>query len=112
MGATLARRGHAVAPASDGAAGWRALVHETPDLAILDVVMPGPSGLDLCRSIRADARLAGLPVVIMSASCGVGDRVRASEAGGSAFLAKPFELNDLLDMVRRSLSPASVTSNA
>ncbi len=74
----------------DGDAAWDAIETFLPDLVVLDVSMPGKTGLELCRLIRADARLSGIRVVLLSA--GVDDQsLRAGfEAGADEYLIKPF----------------------
>ena len=87
---TVERRGLRVIEAGDGSAAWRLLADERPDLVILDVMMPGPSGLDVCRAIRADPALGGVPVVILTADGLADTEADARSAGASAFMAKPF----------------------
>src|SRR5215207_908716 len=96
---SLERFGHRVLEAEDGPAAWSLLAAERPDLVLLDVMMPGPSGLDVCRKIRADPRLAGLPVVILTAGGGARDEADAMAAGASGFLTKPFLPSALLAMI-------------
>lgn len=90
--------GHRVLEAADGIEGWHVLTTERPDVVILDVMMPGPSGLDVCRAIRGDARLADLPVIILSAG-GPETASDALTAGATVFMAKPFSPSALLGLV-------------
>ena len=90
--------GHRVLEAADGTEGWQVLTTERPDVVILDVMMPGPSGLDVCRAIRGDARLAGLPVIMLSAG-GPEMASDAVAAGATVFVAKPFNPSALLSLV-------------
>ncbi|MFN3938594.1 MAG: response regulator transcription factor [Gemmobacter sp.] len=81
---------------------------ERPDALILDVMLPGRSGIDILRELRAEPSTADLPVMMLTA-CGQGrDRDMAAEAGASLFMAKPFSnaeflasLRSLLDKVAR-----------
>jgi CheY-like chemotaxis protein len=66
-----------------------------PDVALLDVMMPGRSGIDLLREMRGDPDLRAIPVVVVSAWSRESDRDSAAEAGADAFIGKPFELDDL-----------------
>lgn len=72
---------------------------ERPDLVLLDVVMPGLDGLEVCRRLRADPITAQIPIVVLTALDGRGDRVRGLEAGADDFLTKPFDETALLSRV-------------
>jgi two-component system, OmpR family, response regulator len=74
-----------------------------PCLLLLDVMLPGRSGLDVLRTIRADAKLSDTPVIVISAWQAAEDRVAAEFAGADAFLTKPFELSDLIETAERLL---------
>ena len=92
-------RGHHVVEAGDGVTGWQLAAVERPDVVILDVMMPGPSGLDICRALRTDQRLAGIPIIILTGSDPAGMEAGARAAGASAFMPKPFSPAALLDLV-------------
>ncbi|HEX7238887.1 MAG TPA: response regulator, partial [Longimicrobiaceae bacterium] len=62
----------------------------SPDLILLDVMMPGMNGLEVCRRLRADPATAGIPVVFVTALSDAEDKLQAIEAGGDDFLTKPF----------------------
>ncbi len=70
-----------------------------PAIALLDVMLPGKSGIDLLREVRADPALASTPVIVVSAWTREADRTAASEAGADAFLGKPFDIDLLRSMV-------------
>jgi DNA-binding response OmpR family regulator len=63
---------------------------QTPDLVVLDTMMPGRSGLDVLRELRADSALAATPVILLTARAQVDDRAAAEAAGADRFVAKPF----------------------
>jgi CheY-like chemotaxis protein len=70
-----------------------------PDLILLDIRLPGPDGGEICRQLKERETTRHIPLIVMSASR---DAQRlADECGADAFLPKPFELDDLLDLVRR-----------
>lgn len=82
----------------------RTLVAETrPDLVLLDVMMPGGSGIDVLRELRADPELASTKVVVVSAWSDPADSDAALAAGADAFLGKPFLVDELVAMVERLL---------
>ena len=96
---TMQYHGHRVIEAGDGEEAWRLVAAERPDLVVLDVVMPGLGGLDVCRAIRADASLVAVPVVILTAGGLESDEAEARAAGASAFMTKPFSPTALLALV-------------
>jgi len=96
--AVLTPHGHTVVPAASGQECLDVLAHDRVDLVLLDVVMPGIDGYEVCRRIRADERTAYLPVVMLTASDGQ-QRVAALEAGADDFVRKPFDRSELLARV-------------
>jgi response regulator RpfG family c-di-GMP phosphodiesterase len=97
-----------VEEAADGLQALAAIESARPDAVVLDVRMPGMDGLELCRRIKADPALAGMGVVLLSAS-GEEGRAGAQEAGADAFILKPFSPLELLNVVGRvtgGLGPA------
>lgn len=94
----------AVAPSAEAALAHAALA--TCRLVVCDLMLPGKSGLDLARAIRA--RRPGLPIVVISGYATRENEERALGAGATAFLAKPFDIAELLDLVRRSLGSPNV----
>jgi two-component system, OmpR family, response regulator ArlR len=96
----LGHRGYAVQCAADGAAGL-ALVREwSPDLIVLDVMMPKTSGIELLPALR---RLTDVPVVMLSARGEVEDKVEGLAHGADDYLSKPFEITELLAHVEAKL---------
>lgn len=91
----LNRAGFEAATAADGEAALEALAAEPFDAVILDVLMPGMDGFEVCRRLKADKRTAGIPVIFLSASCSGEFRRRAFRVGAADFLAKPFETDEL-----------------
>ena len=86
----------------DGAGVMEAIAGFEPDLVLLDVMLPGCSGFDLCREIRQ--RHAGTRVLMLSAMSARGDVANGMEAGADAYVTKPFSTQELVDRVRALLA--------
>ena len=82
--------------AADGDEAIAAIAAQHPDLVFLDVMMPGRSGLDVCRAVRADPELAGAHIVLLTAKGQAQDRDEGLAAGADKFLTKPFDPDALL----------------
>lgn len=78
------------AVATDGTEAWQLIRDHAPGLIVLDVSMPGMSGLDVCRLVRSDATLNHVPVLLLSAGVSGASREAGIEAGASDFMPKPF----------------------
>lgn len=74
-----------------------------PDLVLLDVMLPGISGYDVCHSVRLDPALADVKILMMTARGSVLERQRSRDLGADGFISKPFELKELRDHMRRML---------
>jgi two-component system response regulator MprA len=92
----------------DGVEALSAVRREAPDLVILDVMMPGVDGLGVCRVIRADGMR--VPILMLTAKVEVDARVEGLDAGADDYLAKPFELDELLARLRALLRRSSPES--
>jgi DNA-binding response OmpR family regulator len=88
------------AAVADGTAALAAARAEVPDIAVLDVSMPGATGLEVCTALRADPATAGIRVLLLSAGASPDDVARGLAAGADAYLAKPFGVADLAGRVR------------
>jgi two-component system, OmpR family, response regulator MprA len=103
----LAYEGYTVDVAADGQMGLIAARDQPPDLVVLDLMLPGIDGLEVCRRLRAGG---DVPILILTAKDGVNDRVLGLDMGADDYMVKPFDLDELLARIRallRRLQPAS-----
>lgn len=97
----LAASGWRVTTAPDGESGIEAARAHRPHAVVLDVMMPRLNGFQTCRQFKADAALAGIPVVMCTSKDQPADQYWATEVGADAFLAKPVDVNRLIQMLER-----------
>jgi DNA-binding response OmpR family regulator len=92
----LKRAGHETAVAADGEAALAALAERTPDLVVLDVMLPKLNGFELCERIRADPRWSGTKVLMLTARGRDTEVARGLRLGADAYVTKPFSTKDLM----------------
>ena len=80
--------------------------HETPDLVVLDLMLPGLDGLQVCRAIRADPNTAAIPIIMLTAKAEESDRIVGLELGADDYITKPFSPNEVVARVRALLRRA------
>jgi CheY-like chemotaxis protein len=100
--AILEPYGYSVSAASSGDEAMRSITADAPDLVLLDIVMPGMTGYDVCRQIRANDATKFVPIVMMTASPDQ-DKVAAIDSGADDFVFKPFDKQELLARIRSLL---------
>jgi len=105
----LAHKGYRVSVVGDGTAGLAAARDQNPDLVLLDWLLPGISGLEVCRQLRLMGNR--VPVVLMTAGDEVADRVAGLDAGADDYVVKPFSLQELLARIRIYLQHPKRSSN-
>ena len=98
--------GHQVITAGDGVAGLERAIAESPDLVILDVMMPRMSGLDVCRQLKS--KRPSIPIIMLTARGQEVDKVVGLELGADDYVTKPFSIRELLARVKAVLRRARV----
>ena len=88
---------------TDGVSGFRAVERERPDLVILDIMLPGQNGFDVCRKIKSNSELRNIPVIILTAKDDEIDVVLGLELGADDFVSKPFSPKVLFSRVKAVL---------
>jgi DNA-binding response OmpR family regulator len=103
----MKREGYQVLLARDGAEAMAAIAAERPDLVLLDVMMPGKSGFDVCQAVRADETMADVKIVLLTAKGRDIDVAKGLALGANDYIAKPFSTTELAARVRALLEPAA-----
>jgi putative two-component system response regulator len=101
--ALLTRDGYEIEAVADGKAALESVRRSLPDLILLDVMMPGPSGFDVCRTLKGDPATRLIPIVLITALQQSEDRVRGFDVGADDFISKPFNAHELRARVRSLL---------
>ena len=96
----LEKRGYKIRTAENGEEAMRRLGEETPDLILMDVVMPGQNGFQLTRAITRDPRFAGVPVIMCTSKNQETDRVWGLRQGARDYVVKPVDPTDLLAKIQ------------
>ncbi len=96
----LSPRGYEVFKAENGKEALEIIAREKVDLVLLDVVMPGMDGYDVCKAIKADERTRNIPVVMITGLISKEDRIKGIEAGAEEFLTKPFDPSEVLARIK------------
>ncbi len=108
----LAHEGYQVSVAADGFQGLKIAKSQRPDLILLDLMLPGIDGFEICTRLRQDPATAHVPVLIISAKSQETDRQVGAKVGANGYLAKPFQPTELLAQVRLFLEPSSTAVRA
>ncbi|MFL5656922.1 MAG: response regulator [Ktedonobacteraceae bacterium] len=102
----LEQAGYEVITAADGASALQAAQRETPDLVLLDIMLPEMDGLEVCRQLRRESNTATTPIVMLTAKGDEIDKVVGLEVGADDYITKPFGRRELLARVRALLRRA------
>src|SRR5262245_44590752 len=104
LASLLTEQGYRVRPAPGGERALASVQKELPDLILLDIMMPEIDGYGVCRQLKADEKSRHIPVIFISASDKVLDKVTAFGVGGVDYITKPFQVEEVLARVRTHLS--------
>jgi two-component system alkaline phosphatase synthesis response regulator PhoP len=99
----LAKNGVKLLETGEGIEAWRLNQIERPELIILDIMMPGLSGYEVCQRVKSDPELAKTHVIILTAKGQAADRKRSFEVGADEFILKPFDTRYLIERVAQAL---------
>lgn len=99
----LTDEGYEVVAAYNGADALVLAREQRPDAIVLDIVMPGLNGIELCHQLRRDAGLASIPILFLSARGAVVDRIQGLNEGGDDYMGKPFDLEELKARIKALL---------
>ena len=104
----LEKAGYEVLEASDGNKAIETAVNSTPDIVILDLMLPGIDGLEVCRNLKRHPRTAALPIIMLTAKSDEIDRVIGLELGADDYMTKPFSQRELVARIKAVLRRSNV----
>src|SRR6202789_4269470 len=104
VGAVLGKLGHEIIPASNGATALKRVALRMPDLILLDLLMPGMNGCEVCLQLKMNPEWKDIPVIFLSAADDKDLIVRALNSGGVDYITKPFNQSELISRVRTQLA--------
>jgi len=105
----LEKEGYLIRGVQDGESGLSAAKKEMPELVVVDLMLPGIDGLDVCRSLRSDPRTARIPIIMLTAKSEESDRVLGLELGADDYVTKPFSPRELIARIKAVLRRTSVS---
>lgn len=103
----MRREGHEVSVARDGDEALEMIRREPPDLVLLDAMMPGKNGFEVCQAVRGDDQLAKVRIVMLTAKGRETDIAKGKALGVDAYIVKPFSTRELAEKVRSMLAGPS-----
>lgn len=99
----LENRGHHIRPALSGELALKAIRRRSPDLVLLDILMPGADGYEICAELKAAPATRDIPILFISALSETQDKVKAFESGGLDYISKPFRAEEVVARVEAHL---------
>ena len=106
VGFTLKNRGYEVQTAVDGDEGYRLATTAEPDLIVLDVMMPGKSGFEICSDLKKNIKFKHIPIILLTAvaqGSGISDEQWKHRSGADDFVSKPFQTRELIARIEALL---------
>ncbi|MBE9118723.1 response regulator [Lusitaniella coriacea LEGE 07157] len=100
----LTKQGYEVRKALNGQMAMTVVQTRSPDLILLDIMMPQMDGYEVCQSLKNDPKTAGIPIIFLSALKETFDKVKAFEVGGADYITKPFQMEEVLVRVKNQLT--------
>ena len=108
---TLQHEGYQVLTAPTGLEGLKKAREENPDLIVMDVMLPGIDGFEICHRLRADPQTAQLPILMLSAKAQEIDRAMGLKVGANDYLSKPASPSEIIRKIKRMLAQTSLSSS-
>jgi DNA-binding response OmpR family regulator len=107
VGYNLEKEGFQVQGALDGESGLAMAAHDLPDIILVDLMLPGIDGLEVCRRLRSETRTAGIPIIMLTAKSSEPDRIVGLELGADDYVTKPFSPRELAARIKAVLRRTS-----
>lgn len=105
----LTSRGYKVRGVSDGAAALKDIAENRPDLVLLDIMMPGIDGFEVCRRIKEDPFTSSIPVIMLTAKKSSADQARGAQVGADAYITKPFKSIKIIEVIEGLLAKRAIS---
>ncbi|MFO7979629.1 MAG: response regulator [Candidatus Aminicenantes bacterium] len=103
LASRLKNSGYDVVSASDGESGLKKAITKKPDLVLLDIIMPGLNGFEVCKRLKENDKTKLIPVIMLTALAGEKDLSKGLEEGAVCFITKPFSAEDLLHKIKTAM---------
>lgn len=105
MNDLLSDAGYHVKTCGSGREAMECMQHPMPDLIVLDLMIPGENGFEICRKLTDDPRTAGIPIFILTGRTNVDCRLMGFSSGARRYITKPCDIDELLDAVSEAIGP-------
>jgi len=112
LGTVLIPKNYELDSAMDASRAWEKVNADKPDLIILDIMMPGMSGIEFCQKIKSDENLKTVLILMVSAKDSQNDRLKGLQYGAEDYVVKPFHVTTLVNKIGHLLSKQSVDSDS